>query len=48
MRFMYLYAKDGWVYEDYYLPAENYLSGIGIYVSNRADCVRDLCWGMCN
>lgn len=33
---MCLRAEDSWVYEGYCLPAENYLSGIGIYVSSRA------------
>ncbi len=40
--------QDAWAYECYYLPAENYLMSRGIDISGRADCVKGLCWGMCN
>ncbi len=40
--------QDAWAYEQYYLPAEKYLRSRGIEISNRADCVKGLCWGMCN
>lgn len=37
--------QDGWAYVNYYLPAEDYLASRGIDISNRADCVKGLCWG---
>lgn len=40
--------QDGWAYVNYYLPAEDYLASRGIDISNRADCVKGLCWGMSN
>ena len=40
--------QDSWAYDNYYLPAQNYLASRGIYISDRADCVKGLCWGLCN
>lgn len=41
--------QDAWAYNNYYLPAYNYLlNERGIDLSERADCVKGLCWGMCN
>ncbi|WP_294438892.1 InlB B-repeat-containing protein [uncultured Slackia sp.] len=40
--------QDNWAYKEYYLPAENYLKSLGIDISERADCVKGLVWGMSN
>lgn len=40
--------QDTYAYNNYYVVAENYLASQGIDISNRADCVRGLCWGVCN
>ena len=40
--------QDSWAYQQYYLPAERYLQSIGIDISQRADCVKGLVWGMSN
>ena len=40
--------QDGWAYASYFVPAKNYLESIGIDITERADCVQGLCWGMCN
>ena len=40
--------QDAWAYKKYYLPAENYLASRGIDISDRADCVKGLCWGLNN
>lgn len=40
--------QDSWAYEKYYKPAEKYLKSIGIDISERADCVKGLVWGMSN
>lgn len=40
--------QDSWAYEQYYLPAERYLSSIGIDISDRNDAVKGLCWGLSN
>ncbi|MDO4589850.1 MAG: hypothetical protein Q4B35_00415 [Slackia sp.] len=40
--------QDSWAYSNYYLPAQNYLASRGIDISNRADCVKGLCWGLSN
>ncbi len=40
--------QDSWAYQTYYLPAEQYLMSIGIDISERADCVKGLVWGMSN
>ena len=32
----------------HHLPAEDHLASRGIDISNRADCVKGLCWGMSN
>ncbi len=40
--------QDAWAYEQYYIPAEKYLRSRGIEISDRADCVKGLCWGMYN
>ena len=40
--------QDAWAYEQYYMPAYNYLLSRGIDLNKRADCVKGLCWGMCN
>ena len=40
--------QDSYAYNSYYVPAENYLASRGIDISNRADCVKGLCWGLAN
>lgn len=40
--------QDGWAYDNYYMPAENYLASIGIDISDRNDAVKGLCWGLSN
>ena len=40
--------QDAWAYNQYYMPAYNYLLSRGIDLNQRADCVKGLCWGMCN
>lgn len=40
--------QDSYAYNSYYLPAESYLASRGIDISNRADCVKGLCWGLAN
>lgn len=40
--------QDNWAYKEYYLPAEKYLKSLGIDISERADCVKGLVWGMSN
>lgn len=40
--------QDTYAYNNYYVVAENYLASQGIDISNRADCVKGLCWGVCN
>lgn len=40
--------QDGWAYANYYEVAENYLEGRGISLSSRPDCIKGLCWGLCN
>ena len=40
--------QDAWAYQEYYLPAENYLMSIDIDISDRSDAVKGLCWGMSN
>lgn len=40
--------QNAWAYQEYYLPAEDYLKSRGIDISNRSDSVKSLCWGMCN
>lgn len=40
--------QDSYAYENYYVPAENYLAGRGIDISNRSDAVKSLCWGLAN
>lgn len=40
--------QDSWAYQQYYVPAERYLKSIGIDISERADCVKGLVWGMTN
>ncbi len=40
--------QDTYAYDNYYMVAENYLASQGIDISDRADCVRGLCWGVCN
>lgn len=41
--------QDSYAYNSYYLPVEKMLrSSYGVEISNRADCVKGLVWGMCN
>ncbi len=40
--------QDSYAYNTYYVPAESYLKNRGIDISNRADCVKGLCWGLAN
>lgn len=40
--------QDTYAYNNYYVTAENYLASQGIDISSRADCVKGLCWGVCN
>lgn len=40
--------QDTYAYNNYYVVAENYLASQGIDISGRADCVKGLCWGVCN
>ena len=40
--------QDGWAYKNYYIIAEAHMTSIGVPIKNRADCVKGLCWGMCN
>lgn len=41
--------QDSYAYSSYYLPVEKMLrSSYGVEISNRADCVKGLVWGMCN
>ena len=40
--------QDSYAYNSYYVPAESYLASRGIDISNRADCVKGLCWGLAN
>lgn len=40
--------QDSWAFEKYYKPAERYLKSVGIDISERADCVKGLVWGMSN
>lgn len=40
--------QDSWAYSNYYLPAQSYLASRGVDISNRADCVKGLCWGLSN
>ena len=40
--------QNGWAYDNYYVPAANYLRSRGIPIDNRSDSVKSLCWGMSN
>ena len=40
--------QDTFAYDNYYVPAETYLASRGIDISNRADSVKGLCWGLAN
>lgn len=40
--------QDTWAYNQYYLPAEQYLASRGIDIADRSDCVKGLCWGLSN
>lgn len=40
--------QDTWAYNQYYLPAEQYLASRGINIADRSDCVKGLCWGLSN
>lgn len=40
--------QDSYAYENYYIPAENYLMSRGIDISNRSDSLKGLCWGLAN
>ena len=40
--------QDAWSYNQYYLPARSFLKAQGISIDERADCVKGLCWSMCN
>lgn len=40
--------QDTWAYNQYYLPAEQYLASRGIDIAGRSDCVKGLCWGLSN
>ncbi len=40
--------QDTYAYDNYYMVAERYLQSRGVDISGRADCVRGLCWGVCN
>ena len=40
--------QDTYAYNSYYRPAEVYLAGKGIDMSDRADCVKGLVWGATN
>ncbi|MCD8316439.1 MAG: S-layer homology domain-containing protein [Eggerthellaceae bacterium] len=40
--------QDTYSYNNYYLPAYNYLASRGIDISGRSDCVKGLCWSVAN
>lgn len=40
--------QDAYAYNNYYVPAENYLMSRGIDISNRSDSLKGLCWGLAN
>lgn len=40
--------QDSYAYNNYYVPAENYLASRGIDISNRSDSLKGLCWGLAN
>ena len=40
--------QNGWAYDNYYVPAANYMRSRGIPIDNRSDSVKSLCWGMSN
>ena len=40
--------QNGWAYDNYYIPAANYMRSRGIPIDNRSDSVKSLCWGMSN
>ena len=41
--------QDAWAYQQYYRPVQRIMkSRYGIDLSERSDCIKGLCWGMCN
>ena len=40
--------QNGWAYDNYYVPAANYMRSRGIPIDDRSDSVKSLCWGMSN
>ena len=40
--------QNGWAYDNYYVPAANYMRSRGIPIDDRCDSVKSLCWGMSN
>ncbi|MDM8302797.1 hypothetical protein [Collinsella tanakaei] len=40
--------QDNFAYQEYYLPVERILRNKGVDISERADCVKGLAWGLCN
>ena len=41
--------QDAWAYRQYYQPVQRIMkSRYGIDLSERSDCIKGLCWGMCN
>lgn len=40
--------QNGYAYDNYYLQARSFLMSKGVNIDVRADCVKGLCWGMCN
>ena len=40
--------QNGWAYDNYYVPAADYMRSRGIPIDDRGDSVKSLCWGMSN
>ena len=40
--------QNGWAYDNYYVPAANYMRSRGIPIDDRCDSVKSLCWGLSN
>lgn len=40
--------QDAWGYSEYYMPAQSCVESRGIHIQDRADCVKGLCWSLCN
>lgn len=40
--------QDSYAYNSYYVPTERWLSAQGIDISDRADCVKGMVWGLSN